>query len=339
MTINSTSSAPVSTALGQVDPLSIRSVLMLETSAHMMTETDWSFRSATIDLAGVSGEPGRFRLFGANHPDSIQKVYDREIDISIMNPNVILSMAYRGIGLYTHPMDVALIAVLPHYDHLGFAVTERSGLTSLSDIRDKRYPLRLSVRGSIDACTTRLMEKILKVHGFGYDDIVSWGGSISYDMPMPDDSTHGGPTRIARAVSGELDAVFDEGVIVWANQAAEAGMKFLDIDEEHLVKLEREGFVRGTLDKARFPKIGRDVATLDFSGWPVYTRNDTADLLVRKFCEAMEARKDRLLWTWGTVKQPPMPIERMLKNSPETPVDIPFHPAALAFWKAQGYLE
>jgi TRAP-type uncharacterized transport system substrate-binding protein len=328
----------ISNTLGQVDPMSMRSKLMLETASHMMTEGDWPFRAATVDMISQGDEIGQYRLFGANHPDSIAQVFDRKIDISIMNPNVILSMAHRGVGLFSHPMEVALIAVLPHYDQLGFAVTKKSGLTSLIDIRDKRFPLRLSVRGSLDACTTRLVDKVLQVHGFSYADIVSWGGSVSYDQPMPRDSSFGEPSRIDRAASGELDAIFEEGVIVWANQAVEADMVFLDLDEPHLQKLEQEGFTRGKMEKLRLPLLPRDIPTVDFSGWPIYSRTDTSDLLIRKFCEALEARKGSMPWTWGPVKQAPVPLERMVIDAPDTPIDIPFHPVAKAFWTEMGYI-
>ena len=111
------------------------------------------------------------------------------------------------------------------------------------------------------------------------------------------------------------------------------------LDEEHLVLLEREGFKRGTLEKARLTKLPADVATIDFSGWPVFTRVDTSDLLIRKFCEALEARKDSNPWTWGPVKQKPMPLERMVVHAPDTPIDLPFHLAAKEFWTKMGYLK
>ena len=329
----------VSMTLGQVDPMSIRSKLMLETVSHMMTEADWPYRVATIDLLSQGDEIGSFRIFGANNPNSLREVFERRLDIAIMNPGVILSMAHRGVGLFSQPMEVALITVLPHYDQLAFAVSKSSGLTSLSDIREKRYPLKLSVRGSLDACTTLLVDKVLKTHGFSYEDILSWGGSISYDQPMPRDSFPGLPSRIERVVSGELDAIFEEGVVVWANEAIEADMRLLDIDEEHLVLLEKQGFKRGTLEKSRLTKLPADVATIDFSGWPVFCRMDTSDLLIRKFCEALEARKDSIPWTWGPVKQKPMPLEKMVVDAADTPLDLPFHPAAKEFWTKMGYLK
>jgi hypothetical protein len=325
--------------VGPIDPLNIRSKLMLETVSHMVTDWDWPYRDATIDLKSGGDELGAFRLFGANHPSSIQQVFERKVDISIMNPSVILSMAHRGVGLYSKSMQVALIAVMPHYDQLGFAVTTKSGLTSLDDIREKRYPLRLSVRGSLDASTGLLVEKVLRVHGFGYDDIISWGGSISYDQPMPPQTPPGHLSRMARVAQGELDAIFEEGVIIWVGGLPNIGMRLLEIDAARLAELVKVGFKPGRLEKAHYKWLEQDVQTVDFSGWPIYTRIDAPALLIRKFCEAMEARKDSIPWNWGPVKQKDLPLGRMVLDSPDTPVDIPFHPVAEEFWREAGYIK
>ncbi len=329
----------VSPGIGQVDPPSIRAKLMLETLSHMMTEANWPYRVAAVEVSSQGDEVGSFRLFGANQPQSITDVFERRTDISIMNPAAILSMAHKGLGLFSEPMQVALIAVMPHYDQLGFAVTQASGLTSFSDIREQRYPLRVSVRGSMDACTTLLVEKVLNVHGFGYDDIVSWGGSVSYDQPMPSQPSPTQPSRIERVTSGELNAIFEEGVVVWANQAVAAGMRFLQIDEPHLLELERQGFRRGAMQRSRFQQLPQDVSTVDFSGWPIYARVDTPDLLIRKFCEALEARKATIPWAFGPIQQPEMPLARMVVEAPDTPIDLPFHPIARQFWVERGYIE
>jgi len=324
---------------GPVDPFAIRAKLMLEVTSHMMTEWDWPYRQVTINIESQGDELGAFRMFGANSPDSIRQIFERKLDISIMNPGVILSMAHRGVGLFSEPMQLALIAVMPHHDQLAFAVSESSGLKSLDDIREKRFPLRLSVRGSQDFCTTRLVAKVLNVHGFGYEDIIRWGGSVSYDQPMPSQTPPNRPSRIDRVRTGELDAIFEEGVIIWTNQAVAAGMRFLNIEELRLSELERAGFKRGKLEKSRYERLPADVNVVDFSGWPIYTRADAPDLLIRKFCEAMEARKDSIPCNFGPVKQDPLPLSKMVVDSPATPVDLPFHPTAREFWVKMGYLK
>ena len=325
--------------VGPIDPLNIRAKLMLETASHMLTDWDWPYREVTVDMKSQGDEIGSFRLFGANNPSSIQAVYDRTTDISILNPMVLLSMAHLGKGMFAHPMEVGLIAVMPHYDQLGFAVKKETGLTSLDDIREKRYPLRLSVRGSLDASTAMAVEMVLRTHGFGYDDIVSWGGSVSYDQPMPPQTPPGGQSRMGRVASGELDAIFEEGVIIWVNGLPDLGMRLLEIDDEHLAQLVDLGFKPGALEKRFYPWLDRDVQTVDFSGWPIFTRMDAPELLIRKFCEAMEARKGTIPWNWGPVKQDDLPLVRMVNDAPDTPLDVPFHPVAEAYWRELGYIK
>ena len=54
-----------------------------------------------------------------------------------------------------------------------------------------------------------MVDVVLKAHGFSLADIEAWGGQISYDQPMPNH-----PSRIGRLKDDELDAIFDEGVIM-----------------------------------------------------------------------------------------------------------------------------
>ena len=92
------------------------------------------------------------------------------------------------------------------------------------------------------------------------------------------------------------------------------------------------------IERSRYDRLPADVATVDFSGWPIYTRSDAPDLLIRKFCEGMEARKGTIPWQIGPLEQPALPLARMVTDSPETPLDVPFHPAAQAVWTKLGYL-
>jgi TRAP-type uncharacterized transport system substrate-binding protein len=192
----------------------------------------------------------------------------------------------------------------------------------------------VSARGSRDPSTSLLVNVVLKAHGFSLEDIVSWGGHVSYDQPMPN-----APSRIGRVGSGELDAIFDEGIPMWGDLATSAGMRFLPIDEEHRAKLVAQGFRRGTIERSLYPSLPEDIPTVDFSGWPIFTHSEASDLLITKFCAALEDRKDRIQWDIGDVKQPPLPLERMCVDTKETPQDVPLHGAAERFWRERGYLK
>ena len=51
-------------------------------------------------------------------------------------------------------------------------------------------------------------------------------------------------------------------------------------------------------------------------------------------CSAVEARKDRIPSEEGWF----LPLDRMCKDGPDTPLTAPLHPAAEAFWCGRGYL-
>ena len=104
--------------------------------------------------------------------------------------------------------------------------------------------------------------------------------------------------------------------------------------EELLRKLEAIGYRRSILRAADYGKLDRDIATIDFSGWAAYCRADLPDRLVSQICAAIEARKHLIPWQGDG----PLPLGRMCRDSPETPMDVPLHPAAEAYWKSLGYV-
>jgi hypothetical protein len=315
-----------------VDPTNLRPMLFLDVAREIMLSDDWSHRAVSVVMESHTG-PGRFAFYGANHPDVIDDVHERRVDISILNPAALLAMAHRGVGAFSSPRDVATIAVLPHDDRLGFAVADRLGFTCLEDIAAARYPLRVSVRGSIDACTPIMVDVVLREHGFSLGDIRAWGGAVSSDQPMPNH-----PSRIGRLERGEIDAIFDEGIVLWADLVAAAGARLLPLGPRHLEALQAQGFRRGLIERSRYPSLPGDVPAVDYSGWPIYCRADTPGALVEKFCQALVTRRNHIVWDIGGVRQPPLPLERMVRESPDTPLDVPLHPRAEAVWRQHGYL-
>jgi TRAP-type uncharacterized transport system substrate-binding protein len=131
-----------------------------------------------------------------------------------------------------------------------------------------------------------------------------------------------------------VEAVFDESVRQFIPKAIPLGMRFLSLDEPVLQEIETLGFRRSVMPKSRFPDLPTDVLTIDYSGWPVYTHADVPDDLVYAYCRAMDARKDRIPW-----QQPgPLPLDRMCRDTPEGPLDVPLHAGAERYWREVGYL-
>jgi TRAP-type uncharacterized transport system substrate-binding protein len=94
------------------------------------------------------------------------------------------------------------------------------------------------------------------------------------------------------------------------------------------------GYRTGILAAKTYQGLERDVASIDFSGWPVFTRADLDDRRVVQICEGLDANKHLIPWQG----EGPLPVERMCRDALDTPIDVPLHPAAERFWKERGYL-
>ena len=307
----------------------IRSHLVLEVASELVDRTEWPYRQARITLREQGGEVWPVCLFGCDTPAAIDQVARGEVQVAIINPAGPLALALRGRGPFRSAIPLRAITVIPSPDQLAFAVTERTGLKSLHDIRERRFPLRVSIRGQMDHSLHLVVKEVLSAAGFSLDDVVSWGGQVRYDAGLPNS-----PTRLGAVQRGEVDMIIDEAVRSWIDAATESDMGVLPLDEPLLERLEELGFRRAVIPKARYTKLKEDVPTLDFSGFPVYTHVNVPDAIVTSICSALEARKEKIPWQ----EDGPLPLDRMCRDTPEGPLNIPLHPAAERFWRERGYL-
>ncbi len=313
-----------------IAPVGIRSRLMLEIASELVGVQEWPYKQARMTLREQGGDQGP-TLFASDSPDVIHEVANHDVQIAIINPGVVLTLALRGTGPFKEPVPVRAITVIQSYDQLLLAVSEKTGLTSLDDIREKRYPLRVSVRGQRNHATHLVLNEVLAAAGFSFDDIRAWGGEVRYDDNTPAKN----PARTGAVERGEADAIFDEAVGGWTEEALGLGMRPLPIDGPVLERLEGLGFRPGTMEKASYPSLASDHQTIDYSGFIVYTHADVPDDTVSAVCAALEARKDRIPPDTG---EGPLPLDVMCKDTIEGPLGIPLHPAAERFWREQGYL-
>jgi TRAP-type uncharacterized transport system substrate-binding protein len=314
----------------QLPAATVRSRLMLEAAADMVSDyAGWPQKQALIQLREQGGESWGVTLFASDAPGSIDEVASVRVQIGIVNPSAILAMAVRGTGPFPQPLPLQVITVIPQFDQFGFAVTDKVGVRTLREVVQNRTPLRLSLRGQRDHSVHMLVSQVLEVIGASVEDFERWGGLVRYDPELP-----AGASRMGAAERGEIDAIFDEAMPSYGNRALEHGMRFLALDEEHLQALEAKGLRRVAITREEYPLLGEDVWTVDFSGWPVFVREDLPDRIVTRFCQALEARKDRIPW-YGNG---PLPLETMCKDTREGHLPVPLHPAAERFWRDRGYL-
>ena len=310
-------------------PHTTRSRLMLEVASELVNRRDWPYLQAKISLREQGSDEWPMTLFGSDSPATIWEVASAKVQFAIVNPSMVLKMAALGSPPFMEPLPLRSIAVLPSSDQMVFAVREDTGLKSFTDIRERRFPLKVSLRGQPDHSLHVITQQVLAAAEFSLDDIVSWGGEVRYDSGMPY-----GANRIGAAERREIHAIFDEGASTWGNMALALGMTFMPLEEHLLQRLEKLGLRRGLIERKNFPKLATDIPTLDFSGWPIYTHTDTPDQPVADFCQALEASKDRIPWA----QDAPLPLAQMVRSTPEGHLEVPLHPAAECFWHDRGYV-
>lgn len=300
---------------------------MLEMTYELIRDPKWRANQARISLRQAGGhKPWEFCFFGSDAPPAIEEVARGDVHMAIINPAEPLALAERGVGPFTEPIPLRIITIIPSWDQMVFAVDPRTGITSFDDIRELKFPLRYSMRARPDHSTRFMVRELFRAAGFTTEDVEQWGGGLRQQQGYPSD--------VGQVVRGEVDAVFDEGASNWVPAALDAGLRILPVEGTLATRLAEMGFRISPVQKAEYPQLSADIPTLDFSGWPLYTRADAPDDIVHACCVAIEACKDRVPWQGHG----PLPLERMCIDGPDTPLTVPLHPAAEAFWRERGYL-
>jgi TRAP-type uncharacterized transport system substrate-binding protein len=311
-------------------PATTRSRLMLEVASELVGEPTWTQRQVKVSLREQGAPDWPVTFVASDTPDAIGAVVSGQAQVGTVNPAEPLTLAYRGTGPFPEPLPVAVITTMPSEDQMAFAVTQRSGIRSIEEIGERRIPLRMGMRAQRDHASLWFVQHVFRAAGFTLEDVLGWGGAVKFLARIPQDRA-----RIEAVDRGEVDAIFDEAVNRWLYPALDAGMRLVSLSEPLLNKLEVMGFRRAAITRRDYPRLQMDVPSLDFSGWPAFTRSDAPDELITGFCQALERRKHTIPWQGSG----PLPLERMCRDGPETPRDVPLHPAAERFWRQQGYLD
>lgn len=287
------------------------------------------YRELRVSLGAVAGDAFQPALRFANDtPDAARAVARGEIDLGILNPSCLLTMAYRGKGPFSQPLPLRAIAVMPSWDRMVFAVSERTGLTSLASIRERRYPLRVSVRASEANVTRFVADQVLDSLGFSLRQLEEWGGSLH----RAETPSH--PSRLQGMRDGTIEAVFDEGIGGWGPIALQSGMRFLPLEAEAHRRMEALGWSFGPITPADFPEMDREVIAVSFSGWPLVTRANLPDALAYDICKAVDSARPYVAWD----SERPVDLADLCTSSDAAPLDVPLHPGAERYYIERGAL-
>jgi TRAP-type uncharacterized transport system substrate-binding protein len=312
------------------NPVTTRSMVMLEIAAGLVSGPDTSVRQAKVLLRDQGEKQWALSLYGSGTMEAIDAVVKREADVAIVNPSAALMLAYRGHAPFKGPQPVRTLAVIPSLDQCVFAVKSATGLRSVEDIAAKKPPLRIGLRGDPRHGLNTMVDHICAAAGFTLDELRGWGGDPKRFGPLP----WPGGEKFQALARGEIDSIFDEAADYWIDEALDADMRILPMAESSVRKLEALGYRRGIIRKELFPRLPGDVLSIDFSGWPIFVHVELPDERAAQICAALDERKAHIPWQGDG----PLPVERMCVDAPDTPLDVPLHPGAQRYWKSRGYL-
>jgi TRAP-type uncharacterized transport system substrate-binding protein len=256
-----------------------------------------------------------------------------EYDMAITTPAWVGKLAAEGREPFPEPLPICSLACFAHDDRLAFAVRRETGLESIRDIKERKFPLKVST----PLRETRHpgvwgTEKVLAAYGFTLDDIESWGGKILRDRPRSQNVPGATP------VSAGFDAIFDEAIMTrrWKAITEQYDIRFLPIEEDIIVSLAREGWSRAVISKGRFPGVFDDVPTVDFSGWYLFCRQDMDEELGYLTIKAIDEQKAAIN-AWfaeaGSGLTSPVDMRELVHGLP-----LPLHRGAEAYYREKGYL-
>jgi len=257
------------------------------------------------------------------------EVGHRRVDVSYVNPSVIVTMAYRGKGFYKEALPLRALACFPSWDRIAFVVSKDLGVHSLWDIKKRKIPLVVSTRASgIHNSTNYALSKILSLYGLSFKKIQGWGGKVE-ECAHPSS-----PKRIDSIRKRQVNAVFDEGLpTLWLEPALENGYEVLHIEEDIIKRMEAIGFKRALIPKRKYPGLKEDVRTLDFSGWPVITHKWLSNEMAYSICDSIYRRRRDI-----PVDAPRLEFKNLCIDTDAGPLGIPLHPGARTFYREKGYL-
>jgi len=268
---------------------------------------------------------GNSRLGGLDAP---RLVAQGTVDLAFINPSPVTHMALHGLGPYSDGIDIRNLAVFPSWDRIAFAVKQGLGAKSLREIGEKKVPLKLSTRGQgPEGSTVFTMEHVLALYGWSFDDVLEWGGTVDR-VPTPGD-----PRRMEGLEQDVYDAVFDEGIKTWTNEALAQDMILLPLEDATFAHMERLGFARTIIPQTMFQSLNEDVPALEFGGWPLFCRADFPDELAYIVVQAIDARQETM-----PVDGDRLDMTRICRNTEEGPMCVPLHPGAERYYKEKGYL-
>jgi TRAP-type uncharacterized transport system substrate-binding protein len=275
----------------------------------------------------------RFGMGALGNPAAVAS---GEFDLGITTPTASAWLAMKGAGPFKTPLEnLRAIANYPHHDCVLFALSRATGISSLDELVERRYPLRLATGRKHNQrldLVSYVVDEVLKQYGASLAALQSWGGQVTFAGKTT--------TGIPLMISGQVEAVFNEAQMMpmWDQLIAETDANFLSVDAEIIERLDKTlGLGKAFIGVERFPSLNKEIHTVGFGGWLLFANAELADEIAYKVSQAAVETRQIIEKRYGGGKHASLAAEirpeLMCRNCL-----IPLHPGAEAYYRDSGYL-
>jgi TRAP transporter TAXI family solute receptor len=233
-----------------------------------------------------------------------------------------LRNAYRGAGPYAKEKprtNLRLIANIQDPSYVLAAAKAETGITELSQIRQKRWPVRILTAGiGSDSAA------ILAHYGLSRQTIEAAGGHVGNS---PEDREN-----FDVAIGGGGGMTTAPEWRIWTEISQKFDLNFIELPGDLLAKLAEAGQQeRGVIPAGLYRGIERPIPTVVRTGTVIYGRADMPDAFAYLVARAMDEQQQLLQW-------------RHLNFSYNVHTvwqgyEVPLHPGAARYYRKKGYMK
>jgi TRAP transporter TAXI family solute receptor len=236
-----------------------------------------------------------------------------------------LQWAYLGMDVFANDPEgprrhLRMVANIQEPTWLLVAVKSDSGITSLSDIVEKRLAVDMVATTGIGG---GIVPGILNFYGLSKERVESFGGTY----------------RTGYEHDEEADVIIGFGSMVnapeyrlWYEASQKFDLKYLELAPDLRAKLAKDLYLeQQNIPLGLFRGVDRPIPTVARTGAVIYGRTDMPDEFAYTLAKAMDEHQDLLQWThmnfsynWRTVWKA---------------FDVPLHPGAARYYKERGYMK
>lgn len=258
------------------------------------------------------------------HPQYVEPPPDAVPDISATSETNLIN-AWNGTGPYAgdgkQRRNYRVIAVVRNIQYMLVAASRASGITDLSQIKDRSEPTWIVGGDQI----------VFDYYGIDVAELEARGGGI-----MPPEGE--GPGRVSREQRASADVFISRGLLTntpeqrgWYEASQLNDLVFLELEEPLLARLaEQPGFERGTVPLALFRGVDRAIPTVIRPNHVIYVRDEAPDDFAYAVARALDEHRELFQMQLTPWYYDPRTVA-------ESAV-IPMHPGAMQYYREQGYV-